>query len=64
MMIFILYQIGILLSSSPNTYIQILGETGTVQDILDSGDVRVRYSQSVMWTIGAEALVKVIGYRE
>lgn len=37
-----------------------LGKIGTVQAILDSGDLRVKYSAGSVWTIGPEAVAKVI----
>lgn len=37
-----------------------LGKIGTVQAILDSGDLRVKYSVGSVWTIGPEAVAKVI----
>lgn len=39
---------------------QVLGKIGTVQAILDSGDLRVKYSAGTVWTIGPEAVAKVI----
>lgn len=41
---------------------QVLGKIGTVQAILDSGDLRVKYSAGTVWTIGPEAVAKVIQF--
>ena len=38
---------------------QALTEVGTVQSVLDSGDIRVRYPNNLVWTMNSEAVVKV-----
>ena len=41
------------------TFFQALTEAGTVQAVLDSGDVRVRYPSNCMWTMNPDTVVKV-----
>ena len=36
-----------------------LAEIGTVQSVLDLGDIRVRYPSGHVWTMNPEAVVKV-----
>jgi hypothetical protein len=39
--------------------LQIIGETGTVQSVTDSGDIRVRYQSGMVWTLNADVATKV-----
>ena len=45
--------------------LQVLGLTGQVQRVFDSGNLRIKFSRSHIWTICADAVVKVtdINYR-
>ena len=41
-------------------YVQAMEEVGTVQTILDSGDVRVRFPSNKTWTLNSDAIAKVL----
>ena len=41
------------------SFLQIIGETGTVQSVTDPGDLRVRFNNGMMWTINPAAVTKV-----
>lgn len=42
---------------------QVIGKIGTVVAISDSGDLKIRYPEHIIWTLCPEAVVKVSGER-
>ena len=46
----------------PHMLLKILSEVGTVQTVLDSGDIRVKYPNNRVWTMNSDTVVKVSGH--
>ena len=47
---------------SPLSPSQLLDQLGTVHNVLDSGDIRVRYPSNRVWTLNPAAVTKVVQF--
>ena len=53
------YHSLIVVEFTNTTTLQALSTVGTVQTVLDSGNIRVRYPSNRVWTLNSDAIVKV-----
>ena len=47
---------------SPLSPSQLLDQLGTVHNVLDSGDIRVRYPSNRVWTLNPASVTKVVQF--